>query len=175
MVMITQITRNTSEKDIIKLAPACDCDQCRHGCRMGSGLFAQGEIGRLAKFLNMDVEDLKKNHLEEAEQFGKTLHRPKIKRDGKPYGQCTFFDEKKGCTIHEVKPLQCKIAMGCKEYGQDLMLWFMLSHIIDKDDPSSIRQYAAYLKSGGKTLPGGKLGSLVPDKKKLQQMLDYEK
>jgi hypothetical protein len=78
-----------------------------------------------------------------------------------------------GCTAHEAKPLQCKVAMGCKPYGEDLMLWFMLSHIINTNDPESIRQYAQYLKSGGKAIPGGQLDELITDKEQLKNMLNY--
>ncbi len=165
------ITKTTPQEKIIALAPACGCSECRHGCHMGSGFFAKGEVENLAKFLNKNVEDLKKERLDEVEQFGTVLLRPKI--NGKLYGQCTFFDESVGCTIHEAKPLQCRVAMGCKPYGEKLMLWFMLNHIIDKSDPKSIRQYAEYLKSGGKTLPGGELDSLVPNKELLSKMLNY--
>ena len=63
--------------------------------------------------------------------------------------------------------------MGCGPYGEELMLWFMLNHIVDANNPESVRQYAAYLKTGGRTLPGGELESLVPDKEKLGKMLDY--
>src|SRR3989344_2779539 len=118
-------------------------------------------------------EEREKAHLEEAEQFNRTLLRPKILREGRPYGRCTFFDEEKGCAIHDAKPLQCRVAMGCRPYGEKLMLWFMLNHILDPEDPESVRQYASYLKAGGKTLPGGELHTLVPDKERLHKMLDY--
>ncbi len=173
MAATTQITKGTPQEEIIGLAPACQCSQCRHGCRMGSGFFAEGEEEKLARFLSTSVEGLKEKYLEEAEQFGRKLLRPRILRKEKPYGQCTFFDEEKGCTVHEAKPLQCRVAMGCGSYGEELMLWFMLNHIVDANNPESVRQYAAYLKTGGRTLPGGELESLVPDKEKLGKMLDY--
>jgi len=168
-----QITRSTPQQIVINLAPACDCLQCRHGCTMGSGIFAQGEVEKLAKFLNKDVEDLKKNRLEEVTRFGKVFHRPKIDSKGLPYGKCTFFDEKIGCAIHEAKPLQCKVAMGCKEYGEDLMLWFMLNHVVDPLNQNSVREYAAYLKSGAKVLKGGELESLIPDREMREKTLNF--
>lgn len=144
---------------------------------MGSGFLAEGDAQKLAAFLKISEEDCKKKYLEEVQLFNKIMYRPKIKRQRlfgkKPYGQCIFFDRNKGCTVHAAKPLQCKVAMGCKEYGEELMIWFMLNHIIDVDDPESIRQYAAYLKTGGKTLSGGTLEELVPDKEKLKKILEY--
>jgi len=95
-------------------------------------------------------------------------------RKGKPYGKCIFFDKEVGCRIHEVKPLECKVSMGCKDYGEQLSLWFMLNHFVNKDDAESIRQFATYLKSGGKTLPQAELKDLVPDKVKLKKILSYE-
>lgn len=168
-----QITKNSSKSDVLKLAPACTCNECKHGCRMGSGILAKEDSQKLAQFLKITEEELKEKFLEETEQFNQTLLRPKIKRDGKPYGQCTFFDEEKGCTVHEAKPLQCKVAMGCKDNGEQLMLWFMLNHIISTQDPESIRQYAQYLKSGGKTIPGGQLHELIEDKEQLKKIINY--
>jgi len=144
------------------------------GCRHGSGALAEGEVEKLAEFLGISEEVLKKEFLEEIEKFNTKLLRPKIIRDGKPYGKCIFFDEQLGCKIHEAKPLECKIAMGCKPYGEELALWFMLNHFVDKDDAESIRQYVSYLKIGGKTLKGGKLEELFPDKEKLRKILSYK-
>lgn len=50
----------------------------------------------------------------------------------------------------------------------------MLNYLVNKDDPESIRQYSTYLKSGGKTIEGGKLEELVPDKEKLKKILSFE-
>ncbi len=166
-----QITKNTPKEKILEMAPPCGCEECRHGCRMGSGLLAEGDAKRLAQFLGTSVEDLKKTSLEEVEHFNKKMLRPRLKK--LPYGKCTFFDEQKGCTIHEAKPLQCKVAMGCKPYGEELMIWFMLNEVIDATDPESVRQYASYHKAGGKIIPGGNIEELIPDKEALAKMLDY--
>ena len=124
--------------------------------------------------MNITEKELKENYLEEVEKFNTKLFRPKILRKNNPYGKCIFFNEKIGCKIHEVKPLECKISMGCKPYGEQLSLWFVLNHFVNKQDPESIRQYAAYLKSGGKALQGAKLDELVPDKEKLRKILSFE-
>ena len=49
----------------------------------------------------------------------------------------------------------------------------MLNHFVNKDDAESIRQYASYLKSGGKTLEGAELKELVPNKEKLRKILEF--
>ena len=168
------VIRSTSQEKILSLAPACQCKECSHGCSMGSGFLASSDVKPMAKFLKVSEDVLKKKHLEEVELFHQKKFRPKlIRRDNKPYGRCSFFSEGK-CSVHAVKPLHCKISMSCKEYGEDLNLWFMLNHLLDVDDPSSIREYAQYLKAGGKTLKGGKLSELVPDKEKLKKILSYE-
>ena len=114
--------------------------------------------------------------MEEVELFHTKKFRPKLlRKDGKPYGKCIFFDAEKKCTVHEAKPLQCKIAMGCKDYGEDLQVWFMLNHFVNETDPESVREYAQYVKSGGKVIPGGKLEELVPDKEKLDEILKYKR
>ena len=50
----------------------------------------------------------------------------------------------------------------------------MLNHFVNKDDPESVRQYASYLKTGGKTLEGAGLNDLVPDKEKLRKILSLD-
>ena len=46
---------------------------------------------------------------------------------------------------------------------------------VGKARGESVRQFAQYLKAGGKTLPGGELNDLVPDKKQLREILSYER
>ena len=168
------ITKDTPLKDILKLAPPCNCNACQQGCKTGSGFLAGDDIKNLSKHFNLTEEEFKEKYLEEVDLFNKKMYRPKILRNGKPYGKCIFFDPNIGCTVHKVKPLQCKIAMGCKDYGEDLIAWFVLNHIIDPNDPESVRQFAQYLKSGGKTIEKGGLSDLVPDKQKLSKILSYE-
>jgi hypothetical protein len=50
----------------------------------------------------------------------------------------------------------------------------MVNNVVDANDAESVRQYAQYIKSGGKTIPGAELGNLVPDKEKLRKILSYE-
>lgn len=168
------ITKKTPLKEILKLTYDCKCKACESGCRFGSGILTQGGEKKIAELLNISEEELKKKYLEETEEFNKKFLRPKLKRGEKPYGPCIFFDEKKKCTIHNAKPMQCRLSMSCKSYGENIMLWFMLNYIVDKDDPESIRQFASYLSTGGKTLEGGQLKDFVPDKNKLNKILNYK-
>lgn len=168
------LAKNTPLKDVLKLAHPCRCSACTIGCVHGSGFLAEDDIAGIAEFMGINEEVLKKEFLEEVEKFNTKRLRPKILRKGMPYGKCIFFDREIGCRIHEAKPLECKIAMGCKEYGEQLSLWFMLNHFVDGNDAESVRQFAAYLKSGGKTLEGGELEQLVPDKEKLRKILSFE-
>lgn len=162
-------------KEVLKLASPCQCNSCNHGCKFGSGSLVGDDAKNIAKFLDIPEETLKKGFLEEIELFNKKLLRPKLIREkGKPHGRCVFFDDEKGCTIHEVKPLECNASIQCKDYGEDLSVWFMVNHVVDSQDSESIRQYAGYLKSGGKLIPGAELQSLVPDREKLNKILKYE-
>jgi len=170
----TKLNKNTDVKEVLKLAHPCKCEACTVGCRHGSGFLIDEDIPRIAKFLNVSEEALKKEFLEEVEKFNTKRYRPKIIRKNKPYGKCIFFDEEIGCRIHGEKPLECKVSMGCKDYGEQLSLWFMLKHFVNKDDAESVRQYASYLKSGGKTLEGAELKDLVPDDEKLKKILSFE-
>ncbi len=168
------LSKSTPLKEVLGLSHQCNCDACANGCRYGSGFLADEDIPKIAKHLGITEEVLKKEFLEEVEKFNTKKLRPKILRKSKQYGKCIFFDEKLKCKIHEAKPLECRISMGCKEYGEQLSLWFMLNHFVNENDAESVRQYAAYLKSGGKTLPGAELESLVPDKEKLRKILSFD-
>ena len=168
------LTKNTPVEEVLKLSNPCKCESCTVGCRHGSGFLVKEDIPRIAKFMGITEEVLKKEFLEEVEKFNTKKYRPKILRKDKPYGKCIFFDDEIGCKVHEVKPLECKISMGCKDFGENLSLWFMLNHFVNKDDAESVRQYASYLKTSGKTLRGAELKDLVPDKEKLKKILSLE-
>ena len=168
------IHKNTPLKDVLKLAAPCSCSSCSHGCRYGSGLLAADDKGRIAAFLGISEEELKKGFLEEVELFNKKMLMPMVLRGSKPYGQCVFYDENEKCTIHDVKPLQCKTSISCKDYGEELSVWFMLNYIVNLEDPESIRQFAQYIKSSGKLIPGASLKELVPEEERLKKILNYE-
>ncbi len=169
------ITKDMPQEEVLKLAPACACTKCEHGCKYGSGAFAKGEDEIAAKAFGMSAEQFRTQYLEEIEKFNTTLWRPKIQREkGKPYGQCIFFNATKGCTIHAVKPMECKTAMGCTPEGEALNVWFTINNFVNPNDPQSVRQYAAYLREGGKTLPGAALHDLVKDSNLLKKILAFE-
>lgn len=163
------IHKDSKESDILKLTPACSCNKCSHGCTMGSGVLAKGDKEQIAKYLKITEKELEEKYLENVNLFSKKHYRPKLEK--KPYGKCIFYNN--GCSIHPVKPLQCKVAMGCKEYGEDLMVWFMLNHIIDFDDANSVRDYMQYLKSGGKTIKGSKIEEILPENT-IKKIKNYE-
>ena len=148
------LNKNTPLKEVLELVNPCKCNACTIGCKHGSGFLVKEDLPKIADFLQVSEEELIKEFLEELEKFNTKLYRPKILRKNKPYGKCIFFDDKIGCKVHEVKPLECKISMGCKDYGEQLSLWFMLNHFVNENDPESIRQFATHLKSGGKTIKG---------------------
>lgn len=166
------ITINTKKEVLIRLAPPCECNGCSTGCNYSGGILEDDDIPKLAKFLNISVDELKKNHLDEIERYNTKRYRTKFEDKGKGFGKCKFFKNNK-CEIHEAKPLQCKIATSCKSHGQDAVIWFHLNYFVNKDDPESIRQWAQYLKFN-KTIPGGELKDLVKDKEKLNKILSYD-
>ena len=95
-----------------------------------------------------------------------------MKKD-KPYGVCVFFDKSIWCKIQTEKPLQCRTG-NCSKTREELSTWFTLNYFVNNQDPESIRQFNAYLKSGGKTLPEGSLKDFVPDEAQLKKILSYE-
>jgi len=131
------------------------------------------DIQNIAGFLGITEKTLRKKYLVERELFNTKLLRPKLKTRDKPYGKCVFLGDNK-CQVHQVKPLQCRTG-NCSKHGEELGIWFMLNYLVNKADAESIRQYEAYLNSGGKTIEGGKLEEIVPDKARLDKILSFEK
>ncbi len=150
-----------------------DCTDCTHCCKFHGGFILPHETSRIASHLKMDDSKFKEKYLEQHTQFNTTIFRFKSKKEkDKPYGPCVFLD-KKGCTIHDVKPLHCRVGT-CKEGSEEHSLWYKLNYFLNTKDQSSLKDYAMYLKSGGKTLPGAQLHELIPDKEKLDKLINYE-
>jgi len=168
------ISKQTKKEEILKLVKDCKCEKCETGCHFGSGTFQDEQLEDVAKFLKTDKEKLKEKYLEEIEKLNTKKYRPKILRKDKPYGNCIFFDKEKKCTIHEVKPFECKIASGCSEEGEEISIWFMLNTFLNEKDPESVRQYNTYLEAKGKTIKGGELNEVIKDKNMLKKILSYE-
>lgn len=171
------IKKNTPAEEVLKLG-YCDkensCSKCNQGCMQGSGCFSEEQLSTAAKFLKSSEENFKKIWLEPVTRFNTTLFRPKIKRaEGKQHGQCVFFDERDGCMIHEVKPIECMVS-NHNEYGEALHLWFTLNYFVNPTDPQSIREWASYIESGGAVIPGGSLSELVPNQKTLKKIMEYK-
>ncbi len=166
-----EISTKTPLKDILDLT--VDCRGCTHCCKYDSGYLVEDDAKKIAKFLKIKEKKFKKEFLQEGEKFNTKLMKPKlIKKDEKsPYGECVFLDEKQGCSIHNVKPLHCKVG-NCDKHGEAIHLWFTLNYFVNKNDPESVRQWATYLKTHP-TIPGGRLEELVPDKKLLNKILNY--
>ena len=167
------INAKKSAKEMIELAPDCRCRACETGCMYGSGLLAGDDLKNIAKHLGMTEEEAKENCMEEVHMFNTPMLRPKTENNGKPFGKCTFFDEAKGCVVNAVKPLQCKIASGCKKHGEEAITWFLVNFAVNPADPESVRQWAEYLKHH-KVIEGAELFALIPDEQKLRQIMNYE-
>jgi Fe-S-cluster containining protein len=168
------IKKKTTQKRILEMTPACGCDACSKACEYSSGFLAENDLQKLAKFLHLSIDDVKNKHLEKVHIYNKSMLRPKLeKKKGMPHGKCTFYEKGVGCKIHPAKPLHCKIAMNCKEYGEQLNTWFYLNHVVDDTDPEAIRQWAVFLETHP-TIPGGTLQDMVPDPEKLKDILSYK-
>lgn len=167
------ITRKTKKTEVIQKAKI-DCKSCTHCCEYGSGIVLTDEVKNLASGFGIDEIKFIEKYLDEFKNFNTTHYKFKTikSKPTKPYGKCIFLD-KKGCTIHNIKPLHCKVG-NCTEIGEDINIWFTLNHFVDPYDPESIREWAQYIKLGNKIIDGGKLEDLVADKKKLKKILNYE-
>ena len=165
-----RITKGTSVREIRELGNKCE--RCGNCCVHGAGFLIEEDIPKIAKFLQITEKELKKNYLQETEMFNKKAWKPKIVKNGKPFGPCIFYD-KNTCKIHIAKPFQCKI-MNCSPYAEQMIQWFYLNYLVNPDDPESVRQWASYLNRREWVIEGGNLSDLVPDKQKLKKILSYE-
>ncbi|MBT4351005.1 hypothetical protein HOD20_00620 [archaeon] len=169
------ITKSSLIEEIFELVNPCKCDACNNGCNYGSGSLVDGDLKKLAEHLEISEEETKEKYLEEIEKFNTKRYRPKLERKkGMPYGKCTFYDKKSGCGVHDAKPMECKIAMGCKNYGNELITWFNLNYYVNLDDPESVRQWATAINSGGKNIDGGSIPELIPNKEKRKSIFKYD-
>jgi Fe-S-cluster containining protein len=164
-----EITKDTKKEDILKLGS--DCRKCGNCCRYESGFLAEDDLEKIAAFLSVTPEEVKERYMSEVERFGKKLLRPRTIKKDKPFGECIFLKETI-CSIHDVKPLMCRIGSCIKE-GPILMEWFLLNYVIDAYDQNSIRAWAARLKSHP-TIKGGTVNELIPEEDIRKKLLEDE-
>ena len=163
------ISKNSTQKEIVEIGKKCNA--CGHCCKYTTGFMTDKDITKIADKLGMTETELKEKYLEEMQKFNTKMHRPKTIRKGKPYGPCTFLKENK-CSIHDVKPLQCRTG-NCSKDGDSLHQWFDLNFFVNPKDSLSIREYACALKTRN-PINGGTLQELVPDKQKLKKIMEGE-
>ena len=72
-----KIKKNTSKEDMIKLAPPCECHSCSVGCNYSGGILADEDLDGMAKFLKINIEELKEKYLDEIEKFNTKRWRTK--------------------------------------------------------------------------------------------------
>ncbi|MDP2750123.1 MAG: YkgJ family cysteine cluster protein [Nanoarchaeota archaeon] len=168
---MTAISRKTPAENVIALVKCNKCGKC---CSLDSCYIFEDELKRIADFLGITEEKLKKKCLVESEKFNTKAFKVKTVSFSKPFGPCMFFNKrKKECSIHSVKPTHCRIGNPCMNHGEAVSIWFTLNYFVNEKDPESIRQWNLYLKSHP-TIQGGELKDLIPDAKKLQKILSYE-
>jgi Fe-S-cluster containining protein len=110
------------------MAADCKCDKCIAGCKRNPGWFAPGEAEKAAAHCNMTLDEFKNEYLvKEWWAGGPSVYAPRRTtqpkgfptasfRDGFDHSTCIFLDEEDLCAIHDVKPMECGISYGCKQY-----------------------------------------------------------
>ena len=157
------INRNTKAEELIEMAPSCRCSKCSNGCKFGSGFLFEEDAKKIAQYIGLSLESFRKEYLEEFESFNTKAFRFKlVRKNNMPYGKCIFFRDGI-CSIHDVKPLHCKISTGCKPHGKDVSLWFMLNYFVNPYDKESVKEYEQYLKTGGETLENSSIKEIMEE------------
>lgn len=86
----------------------CDCKKCRELCRHEPGWFMPEEIGPAADFFGLGEREFIKKYLIEHIVEGVSALAPKME-----HGACVFLKEGL-CSIHPVKPYECRKVYGCE-------------------------------------------------------------
>lgn len=165
-----EITKETTIQEILKIGS--HCTRSGHCCSYSGGFVLEGEILIMAKHIGINEDEFKQRYLDEIESFNTKHFKLKSNKDSKPFGPCIFLKNNL-CSIHEVKPLHCRVG-SCHRLGEQLSIWFALNYFVNKNDPESIRQWAQYLKTHP-SIPGGELHELIPNQEELKKILSYEK
>ena len=116
---------------------ACSCKDCLSACQTDPGRFLPGEVERLALHLGVNSEELFKQFL----ILKRLVHRDKViwvpapaKKKAQRFvtkpghrareyhelekGTCVFLTTEGLCSIHAVKPYECRAYMGCRHTFQ---------------------------------------------------------
>lgn len=103
---------------------SCQCSSCVECCKHQPGWFAPGEPEKAAEFLGIPFEEFESKYL--IQDFwvdGAYVYAPRkvgVEQDSPvaSYGYafkpapCIFLKDNK-CSIHPVKPFECKVSFGC--------------------------------------------------------------
>ncbi|MBI4126012.1 MAG: YkgJ family cysteine cluster protein [Deltaproteobacteria bacterium] len=87
----------------------CDCTACRECCQREPGWFVPDEIPAAAKFLGLSEAEFITRYCAKHPLENGTALSPATK----PGSTTCIFFEKGKCSIHDVKPYECRKVFGC--------------------------------------------------------------
>lgn len=88
----------------------CSCEKCRALCHHEAGWFAPEEIEAAADFMKMNYWEFVATYLKEVVEEGVRVLAPRMEKRAT---RCIFL-QKGLCSIHEVKPFECRKVYGCE-------------------------------------------------------------
>jgi Fe-S-cluster containining protein len=108
------------------------CTHCRSACSHKPGWFNPGEVEKVAEYLGISVQELFDTKLQVDWWQGDGVAdevfilSPAVfggaagdMFDANPRGTCVFFENER-CTIHEVKPHECRQVVACQPRDPEL-------------------------------------------------------
>jgi Fe-S-cluster containining protein len=108
---------------------AFKCRKCGECCYGEGGIFLEGDEGeRIARFMGTGLAPFLSNYCEN--RHGRTY----IKSG--PDGFCVFYDRKKSCLIHPVKPRRCALWPFYPALLQDEENWEMAKNACPGINPA---------------------------------------
>jgi Fe-S-cluster containining protein len=110
---------------------SCGCEKCISACRRDPGRLVPADLKRLASFLEIGEEELRRKYLviiPARSSHVRFLAPAKIKASrflaapgtvvpgyyADEKGRCVFLTQDGLCRVHEAKPFECAAYMGCR-------------------------------------------------------------
>ncbi|OQA62352.1 MAG: Flagellin N-methylase [bacterium ADurb.Bin270] len=88
----------------------CKCPECVECCERDPGWFMPDEVAIAAQYLGLNENEFIEKYCTEHIYDGTRTLSPAMKNGG---SSCIFLNRDKECSIHEVKPFECKKVYGC--------------------------------------------------------------
>jgi len=90
---------------------SCTCLKCKECCTREPGWFMPDEIATAAAFFKLSESEFIKQYCKEHIEDNTYALSPAQKPNST---ECIFLNDEEECSVHEVKPYECRKVFGCE-------------------------------------------------------------